>query len=90
MYKRQILKALEDKKAILRQVNPVDSRRSLITLEQSLSGYIEVEMQKTEAVYRAITSQFGEANTEELLRLLGKLAELDPPSVTNRNPSSAS
>lgn len=86
----RILKALEDKKAILRQVNPVDSRRSLITLEQSLSGYIEVEMQKTEAVYRAITSQFGEANTEELLRLLGKLAELDPPSVTNRNPSSAS
>ena len=86
----RILKALEDKNAISRQVNPVDSRRSLITLEQSLRGYIEVEMQKTEAVYRAITSQFGEANTEELLRLLAKLAELDPPPAANRSRSSES
>ena len=81
----RILKVLEDKKAITRQVNPRDSRRSLITLEQSLQSYIEVEMQKTEAIYQSITSQFGEANTEALLQLLGKLAELDPPTAANRN-----
>ena len=77
----RILKVLEDKNAISRKVNPIDSRRSLISLEKSLASYIDSEMEKTEAVYKDITDQFGEANTAELLLLLEKLAEIEPPRV---------
>lgn len=75
----RILKVLEDKGAILREANPTDGRRSLITLEQSLRGYIDTEMLKTEAVYKDIITEFGESNTEDLLNLLSKLADLQPP-----------
>jgi len=76
----RILKVLEAKDAISREVNPTDGRRSLITLEQSLRNYITDEMQKTEAVYEDIINQFGEVNTRELLRLLDQLAALSPPA----------
>jgi homoprotocatechuate degradation regulator HpaR len=76
----RILKVLEEKNAITREVNPTDSRRSLITLENSIRDYINTEMQKTEAIYEDIIRQFGEENTAELLRLLERLAELAPPA----------
>lgn len=76
----RILKVLEEKNAISREVNPTDSRRSLITLDDSLRDYINTEMQKTEAIYEDIIQQFGEENTAELLRLLERLAELAPPA----------
>ena len=79
----RILKVLEEKNAILREVNPTDSRRSLITLEHSLRDYINTEMQKTEAIYEDIIRQFGEENTAELLRLLERLAELAPPAAAD-------
>lgn len=81
----RILKVLEDKNTISREVNPADSRRSLITLEQSMVAYIDSEMKKTEAVYEEIINQFGASNTAELLRLLALLAELDPPALSNRH-----
>lgn len=76
----RILKVLEEKNAITREVNPTDSRRSLITLENSIRDYINTEMQKTEEIYEDIIRQFGEENTAELLRLLERLAELAPPA----------
>lgn len=79
----RILKILEEKKAITREVNPTDNRRSLIKLEETVRDYVDAEMKKTESVYEQIIGQFGETNTEDLLRLLGKLAELDPPALTN-------
>ena len=77
----RILKTLEDNRAISRSVNPLDARQSLISLDQSLQGYIDREMQKTEAVYQEIIRKFGATNTSELLRLLGKLADLEPPQA---------
>jgi len=77
----RILKALEDKNAIYREINPKDGRQSLISLEPSMHSYIDTEMEKTEAVYTEITNRFGEANTSELLTLLDKLAKLDPPAT---------
>ncbi len=75
----RILKVLEEKNAISREIDPFDSRRTTISLEHSLKSYIDSEMEKTEAVYQDIIRQFGEANTVELLLLLEKLSEIDPP-----------
>ncbi|MFP3043321.1 MarR family transcriptional regulator [Treponema primitia] len=72
----QMLRVMEQKGFIIRDINKANRRKQLLTLTKKGSAVVEEQEQKVMELLAQIVDQFGERETKQFIKLSGRFMDI--------------